>query len=129
VSIDGAPTDLPETLRGRVGLVSLWATWCVACLDEMDALGRLQAQAQARGDAVVVGVAVGEKREVVAAFTRRRRLPYAVLVDESFGLADALGEPRIPTTLVVNRAGLVVFRGGALDEAGLAAFRSALEGR
>ena len=129
VSIDGDPTDLPAALRGRVGLVSLWATWCVACLDEMDALGRLQAQAQARGDAVVVGVAVGEKREVVAAFARRRRLPYAVLVDESFGLADALGEPRIPTTLVVDRTGRVVFRGGALDEAGLAAFRSALDAR
>ena len=129
VSIDGDPTDLPATLRGRVGLVSLWATWCVACLDEMDALGRLEEQAQSRGDAVVVGVAVGEKREVVAAFAQRRRLPYAVLVDESFGLADALGEPRIPTTLVVNRAGRVVFRGGALDEASLAAFRSALEGR
>ncbi|HEY4014334.1 MAG TPA: TlpA disulfide reductase family protein [Polyangiaceae bacterium] len=129
VSIEGNPTDLPATLRGRVGLVSLWATWCVACLDEMDALGRLQAQAQARGDAVVVGVAVGEKREAVADFTRRRRLPYPVLVDESFGLADALGEPRIPTTLVVDRAGRVVFRGGALDKAGLAAFRSALEGR
>jgi peroxiredoxin len=127
VSIEGDPTDLPATLHGRVGLVSLWATWCVACLDEMDALGRLQAQAQARGDAVVVGVAVGEKREAVADFTRRRRLPYPVLVDESFGLADALGEPRIPTTLVVNRSGRVVFRGGALDKAGLAAFRRALE--
>ena len=126
VSVEGAATDLPATLHGRVGLVSLWATWCVACLDEMDALGRLEAQARARGDAVVVGVAVGEKREVVAEFTMRRRLAYEVLVDESFGLADALGEPRIPTTLVVDRAGRVVYRGGALDEAGLAAFHSAL---
>jgi len=126
VSIEGTSTDLRAALHGRVALVSLWATWCGACLDEMDALGRLQAQTQARGDAVVVGIAIGETRETVAAFARKRRVPYAVLVDESFRVADALGEPRIPTTLVVDRSGRVVFRGGALDRAGLAAFRSAL---
>lgn len=129
LSIDGTSTDLRTALHGRVALVSLWATWCVACLDEMDALGRLQAQTQARGDAVVVGIAVGEARETVAAFVRQRRVGYALLVDESFRLADALGEPRIPTTLVIDRTGRVVYRGGALDPAGLAAFRSAIGAR
>ncbi len=126
LSMEGTPTDLRSALRGKVALVSLWATWCVACLDEMDALGRLQAQTQGRGDAVVVGIAVGETRETVAAFAQKRRVPYELLVDESFRVADALGEPRIPTTLVVDRTGRVVFRGGALDRAGLDAFRSAL---
>jgi peroxiredoxin len=76
---------------------------------------------------VVVSVAVGERRETVAAFARRVGLPYAQLVDESFGLADALGQERVPATLVINRSGRIVFRGGALDRAGLAAFRSALD--
>jgi len=108
--------------------VSLWATWCEACLGEIDALERLQTQALTRDDAVVVGVAVGETRETVAAFTRQRHLPYAQLVDETFRLADALGEERVPATLVVDRDGRIVFRAGALDHAGLAAFRSALGG-
>ena len=127
-TLDGTSTDLRQVLRGRVGVVSLWATWCDACLDEIDALERLQAQALTRDDAVVVGVAVGETREKVAAFARQRRLPYAQLVDEGFRLADALGEPRVPATLVVDREGRIVFRGGALDHAGLTAFRSALGG-
>jgi peroxiredoxin len=127
LTLDGTATDLRSVLRGRVAVVSLWATWCDACVVEIDALARLEAQAGTRGDAVVVGVAVGEARETVAAFARKRTLLYAQLVDEDFRLADALGEPRVPTTLVVDRDGRIVFRGGALDPAGLAAFRSALE--
>lgn len=128
VSLDGTSIDLRQVLRGRVGVVSLWATWCDACIGEIDALERLQAQALTRDDAVVVGVAVGETREAVAAFARERRLPYAQFVDEAFRLADALGEQRVPATLVVDRDGRIVFRGGALDHASLAAFRSALGG-
>jgi peroxiredoxin len=126
VTLDGTSTDLRQVLRGRVGVVSLWATWCEACLGEIEALERLQTQALTREDAMVVGVAVGETRETVAAFARQRRLPYAQLVDETFRLADALGEQRVPATLVVDRDGRIVYRGGALDHAGLAAFRSAL---
>jgi thiol-disulfide isomerase/thioredoxin len=127
VTLDGTATNLRSVLHGRVGVVSLWATWCVACVSEMDALARLQAQADAHGDAMVVGVAVGERREVVAAFARKRGMIYAQLVDEDFRLADALGQDHVPATLVIDRSGNIVFRGGALDPAGLAAFRSALQ--
>jgi thiol-disulfide isomerase/thioredoxin len=127
VTLDGTATDLATVLHGRVAVVSFWATWCDACVSEIDALKRLEAQAGARIDAVVVSVAVGERRETVAAFARRVGLPYAQLVDESFRLADALGQERVPATLVINRSGRIVFRGGALDPAGLAAFRSALD--
>jgi peroxiredoxin len=126
MTLDGTATDLSSVLRGRVAVVSFWATWCDACINEIRALERLQTQAGARRDAVVVGVAVGEKRETVAAFTRGRGLVYAQLVDEDFRLADALGEDRVPTTLVIDRSGRIVFRGGTLNSAGLAAFRTAL---
>jgi peroxiredoxin len=126
VTIDGAPADLNEMVRGRAAVISLWATWCDACTAEMGALKRLDAQAGARGDALVLGIAVGEPHATVAAFARERGLDYARLVDEDFRLADALGQRRVPATIVVDRSGHVVYRGGALDAASLAAFRSAL---
>lgn len=57
---------------------------------------------------------------------QRRALPWAQLVDERFQLADQLGQTRVPATLVLDRDGRVVYRGGAFDEAALAAFRRAL---
>ena len=57
---------------------------------------------------------------------QRRALPYAQLVDERFQLADALGQNRVPATVVLDRQGRIVYRGGVFDEAALAAFRRAL---
>jgi peroxiredoxin len=128
VTLGGEPTDLASVAHGRVALVSLWATWCDGCQRELDALNRLDATTAPAKDAVVIGVAVGEPRETVAAFVRRRGLRYTQLVDEDFRFADSLGERRVPATLVFDRAGRIVFRGDALDERGLAALRDALGG-
>jgi hypothetical protein len=93
----------------------------------MDALNRLDASTASGGDAVVIGVAVGEPRETVAAFVRRRGLRYTQLVDEDFRFADSIGERRVPTTLVLDREGRIVYRGDALDTRGLDALREAVD--
>jgi hypothetical protein len=73
-----------------------------------------------------LAVAVGEPRAQVAQFVRWRDLQYPQLVDENFVLPDALGARRVPTTLVVDRGGRVVYTGGALDAPALSAFQAAL---
>jgi peroxiredoxin len=81
----------------------------------------------ARGSgAALVAIAVGEPRAQVQSFVQQRSLPWPQLVDERFQLADALGQTRVPATLVLGRDGKIVYRGGAFDEAALAALRAAL---
>jgi thiol-disulfide isomerase/thioredoxin len=123
-TLAGEPVDIARVARGRVALVSLWATWCEACKKEMDALDRLDAKTG--NDAVVIGVAVGEEREKVAAFAQQRGLRYVQLVDTDFAFADAVGQRRVPATLVLDRRGEIVFRGEALDGASLDALRRAI---
>jgi thiol-disulfide isomerase/thioredoxin len=124
-SLDDQPVRLEAAAAGKPALVSFWATWCDACIAEMDALNRLDERARSSGG-MVIGVAVGETREKAAAFARQRGLRYAQLVDEKLALADALGQKRLPATLVLDRQGKVVFTGGTLDERALAAFRDAM---
>ena len=124
-TLDGRPARLDEVTRGRPALVTLWATWCEACARELPALVRLHEATRASG-AAIVAIAVGEPHAQVAAFVQHRALPYAQLVDERFQLADALGQNRVPATVVLDRQGRIVYRGGVFDEAALAAFRRAL---
>ncbi len=124
-TLDGRPARLDELARGKPALISLWATWCEACAREQPALRRLDEAARGAG-AIVIAVAVGEPRAQVAAYVQERRLPWLQLVDERYALADALGMRSVPATLVLDRNGRVVFRGGAFDEAALAALRTAL---
>jgi peroxiredoxin len=124
-TLDGKPAQLADAVAGKVAVISLWATWCEACATEFDALGRLHDRAGAY-NAVVIAVAVGEPRQTVAEFVRARGLRWPQLVDEGFRFADALGQKRVPATLVLDRRGRVVYSGGALDESALEAFRTAL---
>lgn len=125
VNLDGAATRLPEAMAGRPTLVSLWATWCEACQKEFGPLGKLSDRARAEGG-WVVAVDVGEPRAEVARFVKDHGLRYDQLVDEQFHFADALGQRRVPATLVLDGAGAVRHRGGDLDAAALDAFRTVL---
>jgi peroxiredoxin len=123
--LDDKPTLLGAAAGGKPALVTFWATWCDACVAELDALKNLDAHAK-QGGGVVIGVAVGESREKAAAFAKQHALTYAQLVDEKLAFADALGQKRLPATLVLDRKGRVIFTGGALDAHALDAFRMAM---
>jgi cytochrome c biogenesis protein CcmG, thiol:disulfide interchange protein DsbE len=125
--VDSAGRDatLSKVLGGRPSLVSLWAPWCEPCVRELPVLEKLSHDVASCGGAVV-GVAVGEKPASIAEFARARALTYPQLTDEPFTLADALGQRRIPATVVFDRAGRVVFAGEGLDARAFAAFSRAL---
>lgn len=124
-ALDSTETKVAAALRGRPGLVTLWATWCDACRDELPALTKVDAWAREHG-AVVVGVAIGEPLEKVASFAATNHIPYQLLVDEDFRFADALGEKRVPATLIVDRTGKITYVGGAVDDRSLAALKQVL---
>lgn len=123
LSLDSGHQELTSALGGRPALVSLWATWCDACQRELPDLAQLDTWAKEHGG-VVMGVAVGEPVAKVKTFASEHRMAYPILVDEDFRLADALGEKKVPTTLVIDRTGKIVFTGGALDERSKKAFAS-----
>ena len=126
VALDGHATRFATELRGHPALVSFWASWCDACVAEFPSLNALAKDAA--DGALVVGVAVGETREKAADTAREKGLVYANFVDPEFTLADALGQRNVPTTLVVDRGGVILYRGGALDRAALDAFERAKHG-
>jgi peroxiredoxin len=123
--LDGRATTLDQLVAGKVAVVNLWATWCEACLEELDALSRLDARLRAHG-ALLVAVSEGEPRPKVAAFVRAHNLAWPQLVDEEFRLGDALGTKRVPTTIIVDKSGRVTHIGGALDPSLLEALRPLL---
>jgi cytochrome c biogenesis protein CcmG, thiol:disulfide interchange protein DsbE len=95
-----------DSLRGRVVLVNVWATWCGPCRAEMPLLQRMYARHRAAG-LVVLGLSVDRAGADVGGFLRARGVTYPVAVVGPGG-GDALGAVRgYPTSFLIDRAGVV----------------------
>ena len=126
--LHGARLPLSSVLGARATLVSFWAPWCEPCRREQPELERLSRAARACAGAVV-GVAVGEGAPAVSAFARDNGLSFPEFTDDAFELADALGQRRIPATLVFDGAARVVFTGGALGDDAIDALSGVMPAR
>lgn len=121
----GQAITLRAAAAGRPALISFWAPWCAPCVKEQPELERLARAVEPCGG-LVIAVAVGETPQVATAFARERHLSFTQLADEHFRLADALGQRRIPTTIVLDRAARLVFTGEVLDARARDALGSAI---
>lgn len=124
-TLDGKPTTLGAVQAGRPVVLSLWATWCEACEAEQAPLARLHARTDKQ--LLIAAIAVGESADLVRRYASAHRLPYPIFLDPDFAVASRLGSQSVPTTLVLDQSGRVVYRGGLFDGAALTAVRTLLE--
>lgn len=108
----GKSFDL-QTVRGRVILLNVWATWCPPCRQEMPSLDRLQAQLGSNEfEVMALSMDIGEDGgRLVRAFYKEvdiQRL--AVYQDVQGGAISQLKAVGVPTTLLINRQGQEVGR-------------------
>lgn len=101
--LNGQEVQLKE-YRGRVVLLTYWATWCFACQTEMRSLDELQ---EYFGDRLLVlAVAVRDSSERVREFQRKNHIRFPVLLDPEEKAACASGgDGSLPLTLLVSKNG------------------------
>ena len=106
---DGTPKTLAD-FRGRVVLVNFWATWCGPCRAEMPSLDRLQAKLGRR----LTVLAISEDRrgaDAIDPFLARLKLStLAVYLDPNNGALQAFGLRGLPTSILVDRDGRMLWR-------------------
>lgn len=100
--------------RGRLVLVSFWATWCEPCRDEMPSFDRLRRRFDGRLEVLAVNYGEGEAR--VRAFLGKIPVGFPVLLDRDATAAKAWQARVLPTTFLVDPAGRVRYSAvGELD--------------
>ena len=109
-TMDGHTVSL-ASLRGKVVVISFWATWCGYCMKEMPVLAKMQSLATKRGMSLqVVAVNYKEDRRVFlrAARALGKSLPELLLTWDRHG---AIGKPYdvtgIPVMVMLHRDGTV----------------------
>jgi thiol-disulfide isomerase/thioredoxin len=93
------------SLRGRVVVVNFWASWCAACRAEAPQMAKV---ARAERDVAFVGVDVTDHSGAALRFARAHGWRYPLVPDDHGDLLPPYGVIGMPTTVLVDRRGVVV---------------------
>jgi cytochrome c biogenesis protein CcmG, thiol:disulfide interchange protein DsbE len=96
--------------KGNVVFLNVWATWCGPCRFETPELQTLQNQYAASG-LKVIGVSVDEgDTEPVKTFVAEQKITYPIAVDPEGRIANLVQTTVLPTSLLIDRTGKIVWR-------------------
>lgn len=96
-----------DSLRGKVVLVNVWATWCPPCRAEMPALQQL-ADANRDAGMVLLGLSVDRgPAGQVDAFLAERGITYPVAIVDQDVIRAFGGVRGYPTSFLLDRDGVV----------------------
>ncbi len=114
-SIDGKTVAISDvTNKEGITIISLWATWCVPCLKELDAISDVYDEWQEETNVQLVAVSVDDSRTVkrVKSMVNGKNWDYTVLLDTNNDLKRALNASSIPLTILVKNNKIIYEHSG-----------------
>ena len=96
-----------DDLHGRVYLLSVWASWCVACREEHPLLNELTS----RKAVTIIGLNYKDRREDALRWLGSLGNPYELsLSDQDGRLGIDLGVYGVPETFVIDKQGVIRYK-------------------
>jgi cytochrome c biogenesis protein CcmG/thiol:disulfide interchange protein DsbE len=106
---DGKTFDIASE-RGNVVFLNLWATWCGPCRFEIPELQAMHEKYASRG-LKVVGVSLDDTGvDGVKKFATEHKMTYPIAYDPQGKLADIFQTSVVPTSVIIDRSGKIVWK-------------------
>lgn len=94
------------SLRGNVVLVDFWASWCEPCAEEFPVLERLYNRYRGQGF-TVIAVSQDRTADNMRGFLRQHTASFPVVLDANHAVAGRYRPPRMPSSYIIDRQGVV----------------------
>jgi len=107
-TLDGKTVDLQQQ-KGKVVFINFWATWCPPCLAEMPSVNDFYKKVKDDPNIIFLSVDVDNRLSNSLAFMKKNGYQLPVYGGSLDGLPATFYSGTIPTTLVIDKRGLVVF--------------------
>ncbi len=106
--------------KGKVTLVSFWATWCVPCKKEIKNIREKMAAWKQEADFNYVTVSIDESRAegLVRSYAKSQGWDFPYYIDPNSDLKRSLNFQTVPFTLIVDKNGKVAYMHTGYEEGG-----------
>ncbi len=108
---NGKQVSLRQFIGKTPVLLAFWATWCPRCAEAVPRLNRMNEDLSPGGKLQILALDYMESEQKVTAFIAANRISYTVLMDQRGVVAREFHVVGIPTYILMDRRGNVVFRG------------------
>jgi peroxiredoxin len=111
MDVHGRPIRLADFRGKRAVFLNFWATWCVPCRLEMPTMEQVYRDYKSRGlEILAVSIDAGHPIVVavsVAEFMEELKLTFPALLDPEMEVARRYRVFGIPTTVLIDREGII----------------------
>ncbi len=112
----GKQVSLAQFIGKKPVLLVFWATWCAICKEEVPVINRMHREPPTSGSLQILALDFMESEKKVNAFIKRKQVAYPVLLDRRGKVARKYRVVGIPTYILIDRDGKVVYRDHDLSE-------------
>ncbi len=114
-SLDGQSVTLSQFKGKQPVLLFFWTTWCPFCLKEIKVVNA-QHQVFADRGLAVLAVNAGENAAAVSRLVKNYTISMPMLLDEEDAVTRAYRILGVPHFVLIDREGLIVYRGTRLPD-------------
>ncbi len=127
MAMNGDSTSL-ASLRGKVVLLNVWATWCGPCRQEIPELRAIHGAYKDRGlELIGVSVDADGSDEAIRAFLRDFKMDYAIWRDPNEGVNATFRMSGVPATFLIDRQGVLRWKATGVVEPGDTSLTNSIE--
>ncbi|PTN13226.1 TlpA family protein disulfide reductase [Nitrosomonas aestuarii] len=105
-TLDGAPVESLQSLKGKVVYVDFWASWCPPCAQSFPFLNQLQKDYGEQG-LQIIGVNLDEKVADADKFLTRYPAEFTITTDPTKQCAKDFDVIAMPSSYLIDREGIV----------------------
>jgi len=96
-----------KDIRCSVIIIEVFNTYCTSCPRNIpvinEVFSRTENDPKFKGKIKIIGIAAGNTREEILSYKKTHGVSYPIFSDLNFTLHKALGNPRVPYTMIIKR--------------------------
>ncbi len=115
--MDGKTVDLATVIGKKPVMLIFWASWCPNCKSEVPKVNELVKKYQTQGmEFIGINVGFNDSEGKARRFMEKNGVSYPIIFDKKGDIPRQYGVQGVPTILVADKNGLIMFKNYSVPE-------------